>query len=109
MILSRMSAADARAKRTRLFGVAAVLVALGAAALWRAPLSEVLWRTLTPVMNARFGSDASSTNPPSLISVTAEREALYQENLDLKARLNRGARVGRILGAVLLRPPRHTV
>ena len=105
MILNRMSAADARSKRTRLFGIAAVLLALGAAALWRAPLSEVLWRTLAPVMNARFSSDASSTNPSSLISVTAEREALYQENLDLKARLNRDARVGRILGAVLLRPP----
>jgi len=105
MILSRMSAADARAKRTRLFGVAVVLLLIGAAALWRAQLSEVLWRTLTPVMNVRFGSDASSTNPASLILVTAERDALYQENLELKARLGRDARVVRILGAVLLRPP----
>src|SRR3989344_5593533 len=105
MILSRVSAADARAKRTRLFGIVAVLLALGAAALWRAPLSEVLWRTLTPVMHARFGGAATPADLSRLAAVQAQLDALYQENLDLKARLNRDARVGRILGAVLLRPP----
>ena len=105
MILSRVSAADARAKRARFFGVVAVILALGAAALWRAPLSEVLWRTLTPVMHARFGGAATPADLSRLAVVQAERDALYQENLDLKARLNRDARAGRILGAVLLRPP----
>ena len=105
MILSRVSATDARAKRTRFFGVVAVLLLIGAAALWRAPLSEFLWRTLAPVMHTRFGGTAAPADLSRLAAVEAERDALYQENLDLKARLNRDARVGRILGAVLLRPP----
>ncbi len=105
MILSRVSASAARSKRVRFFGVIAIIMLIGAAALWRAALSELIWRFMAPVMHARFGADAPSTNPSSLMSVTAERDALYQENLDLKTRLNRDARVGRILGGVLLRPP----
>lgn len=101
---NRVSAADARSKRARFFGIAAVLLALGAAALWRAPLSESLWKLLAPVMSARFGSPV----PDGQILIAAsksDRDALYQENLELKARLGRDAGVKRILGAVLLRPP----
>ena len=105
MISSRVSAAAARSRRARLFGIAAVLLALGGAALWRAPFSELLWRFMAPVMHARFGGTAAPADLSRLAAVEAERDALYQENLDLKARLGRGARVDRILSAVLLLPP----
>jgi len=105
MISSRVSAAAARSKRVRLFAVAALVLLIGAAALWRAPLSEVLWRFMAPVMQARFGGAAAPADPSRLEALQAERDALQQENLDLKARLGRDARAGRILGAVLLRPP----
>ncbi|MDO8678136.1 MAG: rod shape-determining protein MreC, partial [Acidobacteriota bacterium] len=109
MISNKVSAAAARSKRARLLGVVALAVLIGAAALWRAPLSETVWRLLAPVMHVRFGSGeaslATSTDPSRLAAAEADRDALYQENLELKARLGRDARVTRILSGVLLRPP----
>ncbi len=105
MISSRVSAGAARSKRMRLFGVAVIMLLISAAALWRDPLSGVLWRFIAPAMHARFIGDAPRTVLSNSTPVAAERDALYQENLDLKARLGRDARVTRILGAVLLRPP----
>ena len=105
MISNRASAASARSKRVRFFGVIAIIMLIGAAALWRAPLSELIWRFMAPVMHARFGGDAAPADLSRLAAVEAQRDALYQENLELKARLGRDARVVRILGTVLLRPP----
>ena len=105
MISSRTSAGAVRSKRLWLFAVAAVALLIGAAALWRAPLSESLWNLLSPVMSARFGGGTASTDPALIAATQSDRDALYRENIDLKARLGRDARVKRILGAVLLRPP----
>ncbi len=105
MISSRTSAGAARSKRIRLFGVIALALVIGAAALWRAPLSEFLWNLLAPVMSARFGGGTALTDPTLIAATKSDRDALYQENIELKARLGRDARVKRILGAVLLRPP----
>lgn len=105
MISSRTSAGAARSKRLWLFAVAAIALLIGAAALWRAPLSESLWNLLKPVMSARFGGGAASADPALIAATQSDRDALYQENIDLKARLGRDARVRRILGAVLVRPP----
>ena len=105
MISSRTSAGAARSKRVRLFGIIAVLLLIGAAALWRAPLSESLWSLLAPVMGARFGGGTAPADQAMIAAAQSDRDALYQENIELKARLGRDARVKRILGAVLLRPP----
>ncbi len=102
MISSRTSAVAARSKRMRFFGIVFIAILIGVASLWRAPLSDFFWSLMAPVMHARFGGDAETF----LISVAAtDRDSLYQENLELKSRLGRDARVGRVLGAVLLRPP----
>ncbi len=105
MISNRASAAASRARRGRLFGFIAVLLLIGVVAFWRAPLSSMLWRVIGPVMLSR---NALSPNVAELASTTAllaDRNALYAENLDLKARLGRDVGVTRILGGVLLRPP----
>ncbi len=88
-------------------GLLVLVVLIGAAALWRAPLSALVWRLLSPVLSARFGGDQSAFLQAlaSTTAALADRDVLYRENLDLKARLQRDGSVTRILGAVLLRPP----
>jgi len=106
MILnSRNPAPLARARRARFAVFGVLVVVLAAATLWRGPLSEWLWRATAPLMAARY-SDSGAAALASTTAALADREALYQENLDLKARLGRpGIAPVRILGAVLLRPP----
>lgn len=82
--------------------VAAVVIVVGLAVLFRAPLTTFFWSVIGPVMTARYaiGPDASTA------ALLADRETLYQENLDLKARLGRTDTVPvRILASVILRPP----
>jgi len=108
MILnSRNSAPLVRARRARFVLFVVLVVLLAAAALWRAPLAELFWRAAAPLMHFRYGNAQNDVADPSRLAVAeADREALYQENLDLKARLGRpGIAPARILGAVLLRPP----
>jgi cell shape-determining protein MreC len=85
----------------RLVGLAAVIFFISIAALWRAPLSGLLWSVFAPVMQTRFVGDASASSTAAL----ADRDALYRENVELKARLGRTVSVRRILAGVLLRPP----
>ena len=107
MISNRLSAADARNRRVRIAGVAFILLLIGVAAIWRAPLSDIFWRLFSPVMSARFGDDPSSLEAAlaSTTAALADRDLLYKENLELKARLGRDALVRRVWGVVLCRPP----
>lgn len=104
MISNRASATAARARRARFLSLGAVLLLVAAAALWRAPLSSLLWSLLAPVMQARHvgvpGDATASTQ-----ALLADRETLYAENVELKRLLGRAAGVERVLAGVLLRPP----
>jgi cell shape-determining protein MreC len=106
MILNRPSALASRSRRNYLLALGALVLLVGAAALWRAPLAGALWYALSPFMQARYGGDSVGAALASTTAVLADRDALYQENLDLKARLGRpGVSPVRTLGAVLMRPP----
>lgn len=99
------------------WGIAAMLVLLLLAAftLARPALESAFLRTLAPVFalrNALGASEASllRAQVAELESKAADRELLYKENIDLKARLGRPAPLsksaaGQVLAAVLLRPP----
>lgn len=103
MISSRLSAAAARNRKMKIAGFFLVLLLIGLAALWRAPLSGALWSVIAPLMRARFGGEPAVSAAQT--ATLADREALYQENLALKTLLGRKPQVERILGAVLIRPP----
>jgi len=91
--------------------VALVALIIVVVVLWRAQAAAALWRVLTPVYavrNALQGGEVESLRA-QLASTTAQladRNALYQENLDLKMRLGRDATLGpRTLAAVVAWPP----
>ena len=94
------------------FSVSLVLIAvlLVVAVLWRGPLQTLLWRAASPlgaVRDALMG-DEVLTLKAQLASTTAalaDRNALNQENIDLKARLGRDASKPRVLASILMRPP----
>lgn len=97
-------------KRLPLRGIAvAALLALliGGAWLARAPLANLLWRAGGPLMQWRYtaGEGALRAELASSSAALTDRDALYAENLDLKARLGRSDAPARVLGAVLSRPP----
>jgi cell shape-determining protein MreC len=80
------------------------------AALWRVQAGGLLWRALAPIVAARNALDASENlrlraNIASTNALIADRNVLYQENLDLKTRLGRNADKKTLLAGVLLRPP----
>ena len=108
MMISNSPFDKIRAKRrtSPVFGIAvaaAVLVLFALVAVFRSPLTDLFWTLAGPVMSARYAADASDA---SLQALLADRESLYRENLDLKARLGRAdVPAVRILGGVLLRPP----
>ena len=103
---NRSSALVSRVRRNRLLALGALVLLVGAAALWRAPLTQLLWSVAAPLMHARYGGAGLEAELASTTALLADRDALYQENLDLKARLGRtGVAPVRILGAVLMRPP----
>ena len=84
--------------------------------LFRVPISGVLWQALSPVLRARDSLGLSQTADlraelASNAAALADRDALYRENLELKAILGRPAPLGlpsgagRVLAAVIERPP----
>lgn len=101
----RATAATARARRFRLLALVLLVILIGAAALWRDGLSGLFWQAAGPLMQARMGGSALEAALASTSAALADRDILYLENLELKARLGRDAGVVRVLGAVLLRPP----
>ncbi len=87
-----------------------LILIIAAAALWRAAAAGLLWRVLSPVMQARDALESSELSQlqaqlASTTALVADRNMLYQENLDLKARLGRDAGIQAILADVLMRPP----
>src|SRR6185437_15651377 len=103
-----------------------VTVLLCAGLLWRDAAASLLWRALSPALSARATAAAGSAGffgqfqnsgmlaaqnallRQELASTTAlvlDRDYLYAENLDLKAKLGRTHNDPVVLGAVILRPP----
>ncbi len=94
---------------TLIFLVLGMLCVAGVVAL-RSQASSIFWRVLSPVVQLRntLGSTDVSELRALLASTTAalaDRNALYQENLQLKQLLGRTAQNYMVLGAVLQRPP----
>jgi cell shape-determining protein MreC len=81
-----------------------------AALLWRGAAAGLLWRILAPVTLWRNDADFSEITQlqvqlASTTAALADRNLLYQENLDLKARLDRDGVEETVLAGILLRPP----
>ncbi|MBY0293796.1 rod shape-determining protein MreC [Patescibacteria group bacterium] len=95
----------------RFFTFAAIcLVLLGAGIFWHNKLEGALWSFVGPLQRARVGFDASDNQRlraqlASTTALVADRNALYEENLQLKNRLGRNASKAVILAGVLQRPP----
>lgn len=91
--------------------VLAAVLLVGLVALFRQPASGLFWRIAAPVVRVRdsWGQGEAARLRAQLASSTAalaDRDALYKENIDLKARLGRAdAPPKRTLAAVLQRPP----
>ncbi len=106
--------------------IVGVIVVLGVVILLRFPLGNSMWGVGVPLLQARQGLVAISADwqaqfmsktalmaqnqalQAALASSTAalaDRNALYQETLDLKSRLGRDGNTPVILGAILIRPP----
>lgn len=104
----------------------ALLLCVGAVALFRNPLGGMFWRIATPLIElrgaagqglgglfAQFSSKASleaqneqlRTELASTTAALADRGLLYQENLLLKNQFGRDISTHSILAAVLLQPP----
>ncbi|MCX6820202.1 MAG: rod shape-determining protein MreC [Candidatus Adlerbacteria bacterium] len=106
-----------RGRRGGMGGASAALVwgvvllcVFGAVVFWRASLAGFFWDALVPLQHFRSALGASDTTrlQAELASTTArvaDRDALYKENIELKARLGRDAGVQTILGGVIMRPP----
>lgn len=105
MISNRASAAAARERRRRLYALGGLAILLALVSLWRAPLTGFLVRLFEPVLLARHAAAPDAAVLASTTAALADRDALYAENVELKARLGRDAGVNRILGAVIMRPP----
>lgn len=94
-------------------GIILVLVfsiALTGATVWRSHLEGLAWSLMAPLERTRAGWETSEVTRlrAELASTTArmaDRDALYEENLQLKRLLGRDAHLSRILAGVLLRPP----
>lgn len=90
--------------------VALVFALSVGALLWRGTVSSLLWQAITPLAHIRDRLNYSENERlraalASTSARVADRDALYQENLDLKSRLNRPVDVSRVLAGVLMRPP----
>jgi cell shape-determining protein MreC len=80
-----------------------LLVLMAAVYVLRGPLTGALYAAVHPLLGARFAGSAQTLATEGLV---ADRNALYQETLDLKARLGRtDVSPHRVLAGVVLRPP----
>jgi cell shape-determining protein MreC len=83
-----------------------LVILVAAAALWRTPLNGFFWGVLAPLSHLRDTAGAAQESVlASTTAALADRTALYQENLQLKAMLGRSASVPQVLAGVLERPP----
>lgn len=78
--------------------------------LWRSQVTGLLWHVATPLLAIRNGFVASpiaqlKAELVSTKAMLADRNVLYQENIQLKNRLGRDGSVQTILAGVLMRPP----
>jgi cell shape-determining protein MreC len=94
------------------FLILAIICALllGAGIYWHHALEGALWSFTAPLERARIGFDASDNQRlraqlASTTALVADRNELYQQNIELKNRLGRDAEKSVILAGVLLRPP----
>ncbi len=87
-----------------------LIVILALAALWRAEASALFYKVFEPVLAMRNALSQTEVvklkgDIAALEARVADRDLLYEENLDLKARLGRNAQLQTILAGVLMRPP----
>ena len=110
-----------RSKHPRQFGhsprslltalaIGVLLLIFFAAVLWRNQIAGLLWQAATPLLGMRntFAISQTTQLEAELTATRAmlvDRNMLYQENLQLKARLGRDAGIQTILVGVLMRPP----
>lgn len=99
-----------RSRVPRALWVGGLVLALGAAALWRGGASSLFWSVAAPVLHMRdaLGDSENARLRAQLASTTLaldERALLYKENLDLKNRLGRTLHRRSILAGVLEAPP----
>ncbi len=100
-------------KRTRspwrgIFIVASVLLLIMGATFARGPLTSFFWSLAGPLMEWRFavGEGVLRGELAAAEARLADRDFLYAENLELKARLGRPRLPqGRVLAGVVSRPP----
>lgn len=90
--------------------VGGVLLLVVLAWFAQGPLRSVFWQLMTPVVAVRNALGASEAQQlreqvAALTARLADRDALYQENLDLKAVLNRAAGRSVTVVGILQRPP----
>jgi cell shape-determining protein MreC len=94
----------------RLVLLSAALAACALVLFWQSAFANLFWQAGAPVLGLRnaFSQTEVSMLKAQLASTTAalaDRDALYSQNLALKNLLGRPQTGGRVLGAVLLRPP----
>lgn len=113
-----------RTSRSRASYVAMLLCCvalLAVGSLWREQVGALLWRVMAPVVahnpfagvvgtlrtNASLAHENEQLRAAlaSTTAVLADRDALYQENLGLKARMGRDGSVRALLAGVIVRPP----
>jgi cell shape-determining protein MreC len=95
--------------RALLFSIFA-LVLIVCILLWRSQFEGLLLRVAMPIFSVRdsFSTSEVETLREALASTTAalaDRNLLYQENIDLKAQLGRAAGLHTLLATVVMRPP----
>jgi len=78
--------------------------------VWRTEVGNLFWTIVAPIASVRNSLDATTSAAlraelASTTALIADRNALYQENLLLKAQFGRDAKVRSVLASVLLRPP----
>lgn len=98
-------------QRLWLFWVLLAVVLVAGVLLYRQAAAEVFWQVVAPVVRLRNTVAATEASRlrgelASASALLADRNSLYQENIELKERLGRSdAQVPRVLAAVLMRPP----
>ena len=84
-----------------------LIILVTVVAIWRTPLNGFFWDIFAPLSHLRdqAGGTPLESELASTTAALADRNALYQQNLQLKAMLGRNASVAQVLAAVLDRPP----